>query len=84
LPHGPPWSSTASKEIFLSQRGIVGKPGFSSGEVSSWEYVGEPGFSHSYVNEVAFAISPLGIPYIAFTDHGNEHKATVMKTSFEP
>jgi hypothetical protein len=51
---------------------------------SSWEYVGEPGFSHSYVNEVAFAISPLGIPYIAFTDHGNEHKATVMKTSFEP
>jgi hypothetical protein len=57
------WSKTAFKQIILSLRGIVGKPGFSNGTV---------------VN-TSIAVNKSGIPYVAFADEGDSSKATVMK-----
>ncbi len=49
----------------------------------NWVYVGTPGFSSNLnfggVGYTSLAIDANGIPYVAFTDLGNNFNATVMK-----
>ncbi|MCP1997162.1 hypothetical protein [Flavobacterium sp. HSC-61S13] len=59
--------------------GLMGKISVMKWNGSSWEKVGLSGFSAGMANHVKIAISPLGVPYVAFMDDVNLGKATVMK-----
>jgi len=46
---------------------------------SSWTAVGSVGFSAGAASVISLAISPSGVPYVAFEDDANSGKVTVMK-----
>lgn len=56
------WSSAGSRELFLSQTGIVGQAGFSAG----------------MAHDLSIAISKKGTPFVGFSDLNDNGKAKVM------
>ncbi|HKP95768.1 MAG TPA: putative Ig domain-containing protein [Fibrobacteria bacterium] len=56
------WSRSSSKSLVLAVRGIVGNAGFSNVGAGS----------------ISLVLSSMGVPYVAFDDDANMHKATVM------
>ena len=46
---------------------------------TNWEYVGGQGFSTHAASGILLFITEQGIPYVAYTDYDNGHKATVMR-----
>jgi len=46
---------------------------------NSWINVGTAGFSSYEVIFTSLAFNPIGQPYVAYSDYGNNNKATVMK-----
>ncbi|NVN92962.1 MAG: fibronectin type III domain-containing protein [Desulfuromonadales bacterium] len=60
---------------------VVKYSGFSSANPTGWSVVGTDGFSVGYVAYTSLALSPDGIPYVAYKDTANSNKVTVMKYS---
>jgi len=47
----------------------------------AWKNVGNAGFSSGAADYTSLALSPIGQPYVAYSDGGNSWKATVKKFS---
>lgn len=54
-------------------------PGALTIQAQSWVPVGPIGFSAGSANDISFAFSPSGEPYVAYQDYPNSQKATVKK-----
>ena len=46
---------------------------------TNWLIVGNAGFSPDMVAYISLAFSPAGEPYVAYEDHANSEKASVIK-----
>lgn len=73
----------SSNEPYVAFRGGNGDDydhiGVKKFDGTSWVDVGQPNFSAGMVSHISLAFSNTDEPYVSFTDHGNDFKATVMK-----